>query len=56
MRRVPAQTREIIPDTRFFPGTLGVDVPPQRSRMTLNFVSPSFILERRSEKTGAGVV
>ena len=45
LRRVLVQTREIIPDARFFHGTLGVDVLPQCSRMTLNFVSMSFILE-----------
>jgi hypothetical protein len=45
LRWVMVQTRETLPDTRYFHGTLGVDVLPQCSRMTLNFVSMSFILE-----------
>lgn len=45
LRRVMVQTRETLPDTRFFHGTLGVDLLAQCSRMTLNFVSMSFILE-----------
>lgn len=45
LRRVLVQTREIMPDTRFFHGTLGVDLLTQCSRMTLNFGSMSFLLE-----------
>lgn len=45
LRKVIVQTQETHSDTRYFPGTLGVDILPLCSRMTLNFVSMSFILE-----------
>lgn len=45
LRKVMVQTRETLPLTRIFHGTLGVDILPQCQRMTLNFVSMSFILE-----------
>jgi hypothetical protein len=45
LRKVMVQTEETHSDTRYFHGTLGVDLLPQCSRMTLNFVSMSFILE-----------
>ncbi len=39
------QTHETHPDSRNFHGVLGIDLLSQCSRMTLNFVSMSFILE-----------
>ena len=45
MRRVLVQTEATHADTRHFHGTLGNDLLSQCSRMTLNFVSMSFILE-----------
>jgi hypothetical protein len=45
LRRVMVQTEETHLDTRYFHGTLGVDLLSHCSRMTLNFVSMSFVLE-----------
>ena len=45
MRKVMVQTEETHSDTRYFHGTLGADLLSHCSRMTLNFVSMSFILE-----------
>lgn len=45
MRKVMVQTEATHADTRYFHGTLGNDLLSQCSRMTLNFVSMSFILE-----------
>jgi hypothetical protein len=45
MRRVLVQTEATHADTRYFHGTLGNDLLSHCSRMTLNFVSMSFILE-----------
>lgn len=43
--KVMVQTRETHADSRHFYGALGVDILSQCLRMTLNFVSMSFILE-----------
>jgi hypothetical protein len=45
LRKVMVQTEQTHSDTRYFHGTLGNDLLSQCSRMTLNFVSMSFILE-----------
>lgn len=45
LRKVMVQTQATHVDSRSFHGTLGVDILSQCSRMTLNFVSMSFILE-----------
>lgn len=44
IRKVMVQTLATHADSRYFHGTLGVDIMSQCSRMTLNFVSMSFIL------------
>jgi hypothetical protein len=45
LRKVMIQAHETHPDSRNFHGVLGIDLLSQCSRMTLNFVSMSFILE-----------
>jgi len=45
LRRVVVHTRETHTDSRYFDGTLGIDILAQSSRMTLNFESMSFVLE-----------
>ena len=45
LRKVMVQTEASHADSRSFHGILGVDILSQCSRMTLNFVSMSFILE-----------
>ncbi len=45
LRKVPVHAQVTHADTRFFHGTLGLDILDQCARMTLNFESMSFILE-----------
>jgi hypothetical protein len=45
MKKIVVQTEGTHPDTRFFHGVLGADLLAQCSRMTLNFISMSFVLE-----------
>jgi len=45
LRKVAVHTEATHTDTRYFHGTLGLDILTQCSRMTLNFGSMSFILE-----------
>ncbi len=45
LRKIAVHTEVTHTDTRYFYGTLGLDILTQCSRMTLNFESMSFILE-----------
>jgi len=45
LRKIAVHTEVTHTDTRYFHGTLGLDILAQCSRMTLNFESMSFILE-----------
>jgi len=45
LRKIAVHTEVTHADTRYFHGTLGLDILAQCSRMTLNFESMSFILE-----------
>lgn len=45
LRKIAVHTEVTHADTRYFHGTLGLDILTQCSRMTLNFESMSFILE-----------
>ncbi len=45
LRKIAVHTEVTHTDTRYFFGTLGLDILTQCSRMTLNFESMSFILE-----------
>jgi len=45
LRKVMVQTQETHTDSRYFYGTLGIDILSQCARMTFNFESMSFILE-----------
>jgi hypothetical protein len=45
LRKVPVDAQITHADTRVFHGTLGIDILGQCTRMTLNFISMSFILE-----------
>jgi hypothetical protein len=45
LKKVMVQTEETHADTRYFHGTLGLDLLSSCSRMTLNFISMSFLLE-----------
>jgi hypothetical protein len=45
LRKVAVHTEATHTDTRYFYGTLGLDILTQCSRMTLNFESMSFVLE-----------
>ncbi len=45
LRKIAVHTEVTHTDTRYFHGTLGLDILAQCTRMTFNFESMSFILE-----------